>query len=129
MNRSQRWPSIVFRSVGFSAVFWLLFNGATTGAAQHESDHFRPPAVPLIVSNPYLSIWSPADHLTDATTQHWTKHEHPLMSLIRIDGKSYRLMGTEPKDVPAMKQVGLQVLPTPASTTSTTDTYTSRSPS
>ena len=50
--------------------------------------------------------------LTDDRTRHWTRHDHPLVSLIRIDGKSYRLMGDEPKDVPAMKQVGLQVLPT-----------------
>ena len=32
--------------------------------------------------------------------------------MIRIDGKAYRLMGDEPKDVPALPQVGLLVLPT-----------------
>jgi hypothetical protein len=72
----------------------------------------RPPAVPLVTSDPYLSIWSEADRLTDDNTRHWTHSEHPLASLIRVDGKTCRLMGKEPSDVPAMPQVGLQVLPT-----------------
>ncbi len=73
---------------------------------------FRPPAVPLVTADPYLSIWSEADRLTDDVTRHWTHREHPLVSLIGIDKKVYRLMGNEPKDVPAMPQVGLQVTPT-----------------
>jgi hypothetical protein len=73
---------------------------------------FRPPAVPLVTSDPYLSIWSEANRLTDDNTRHWTHSEHPLVSLIRVDGKAFRLMGKEPPGVPAMPQVGLQVLPT-----------------
>jgi hypothetical protein len=66
----------------------------------------------LVTNDPYLSIWSEADRLTDDVTRHWTHHEHPLVSLIRIDGKAYRLMGNDPKDLPPLPQVGLQVLPT-----------------
>lgn len=72
----------------------------------------RPPAIPLVTFNPYLSIWSEADHLTDKNTQHWTHRDHSLASLIRIDGKTYRLMGAEPTGVPAFTQVSAQVLPT-----------------
>jgi Domain of unknown function (DUF4965)/Domain of unknown function (DUF5127)/Domain of unknown function (DUF1793)/Domain of unknown function (DUF4964) len=76
-----------------------------------SAETFRPPAVPLVTFNPYLSIWSEADHLTDKNTQHWTHREHSLASLIRIDGKAYRLMGAEPANVPAFTQVSLQVTP------------------
>lgn len=73
---------------------------------------FRPPAVPLVTSDPYLSVWSFSDKLNESVTKHWTRADHSLVSLIRIDGSAYRLMGAEPADVPAMPQTGLQVLPT-----------------
>ncbi|MGO9113878.1 MAG: glutaminase domain-containing protein [Thermoguttaceae bacterium] len=73
---------------------------------------FRPPAVPLVTYNPFLSIWCEADRLNDATTKHWTHQDHSLVSLIRIDGKTYRLMGAEPKNAPAFAQKSVEVLPT-----------------
>ncbi len=80
-------------------------------SANAQKPQFRPPAVPLVVFSPYLSIWSMADKLTDDTTRHWTHHPHPLLSLIRVDGEALRLMGNAPKSIPAMPQTGLQVTP------------------
>ena len=85
---------------------------ATLQAASAPAADFRPPAVPLVTHNPFLSIWSESDHLNDSTTKHWTRRDHSLVSLIRIDGKAFRLMGAEPKNVPPLEQKSVEVLPT-----------------
>ena len=72
----------------------------------------RPPSVPLVAHDPYFSIWSPADQPTFADTTHWTGKRHRLNSKVTIDGKTFRVLGTEPTDTPAMQQKSLEVLPT-----------------
>ena len=92
--------------------FFVLLAVAVIGVRQASAQSFRPPSVPLVTFDPYLSIWSAADHLTDRPTQHWTAHPHSLVSLIRVDGAAFRLMGNDPESVPALPQTGLQVTPT-----------------
>ena len=65
----------------------------------------RPPSVPLITIDPFFSVWSPADQLTDVDTAHWTGYTNAILGTAEIDGKCYRFMGKERDGVPAMKQV------------------------
>jgi len=80
------------------------------GGARAET--FRPPSVPLVSVDPFFSVWAPADKLTDATTEHWSGQTQPMSALLRVDGKAYRLLGTEPADVPALSQTSCAVFPT-----------------
>ena len=92
--------------------FRILFAAASLVALTSFAQTFRPPAVPLVTFDPYLSIWSCADQLTDRNTRHWTKHEHSLVSLIRVDGQTFRLMGNDPAAVPPLPQTKLTITPT-----------------
>ena len=61
----------------------------------YASTDLRLPSVPLVVNDPYFSIWSPFDQLTDGSTRHWTDDEKPMLGLLRVDGKTYRFMGLQ----------------------------------
>jgi hypothetical protein len=86
--------------------------GGAASIARADEEPFRPPAVPLVTSDPYLSIWSAADRLSERNTTHWTGRPQSLLSAVRIDGKTFRLMGRDPSVAPALPQVDLRVMPT-----------------
>src|SRR3954452_4743057 len=90
----------------------LLEPGGASSAALAEPRELRPPAVPLVACDPYFSVWSFSDRLSDGNTRHWTGKKQSLSSMIRVDGKVYRLIGGEPKEVSALPQVSLRNLPT-----------------
>lgn len=84
---------------------WLAF-----AAALAES--LRPPAVPLVTHDPYFSIWSPADRLSDRDTTHWTGKPHPLRNALHVDGTLLRVIGEQPSNTPALPQSEVAVWPT-----------------
>ena len=63
----------------------------------------RPPSTPLITIDPYFSVWSSTDKLTDSATVHWTGYDNTINAYANIDGTLYRFMGVDPEG-PAMKQ-------------------------
>lgn len=74
-----------------------------------STEHFRPPATPLITHTPYFSIWCAADKLTDVWSTHWTGHIQAMCGMIRIDGTSLRFMGVQPAELPVFKQKNVSV--------------------
>ena len=60
-----------------------------------EREPFRPPAVPLIVSDPYLSMWSRTDNAFDSFPTHWTGATMPIVMMVRVDGKAFLLIGKD----------------------------------
>jgi hypothetical protein len=98
-----------FNLVGWRLCLFAAAASISTGSVRAQQ---RPPAVPLIAHNPYFSVWSMADHLTDQDTKHWTGSPQPIIGLARIDDETYRFMGAEPSGVPVMQQTSLVVTPT-----------------
>lgn len=72
-----------------------------------QTDYFTPyketalrmPSVPLLVNDPYFSFWSPYDRLTDGTTRHWDNQEKSMDGFLRVDGTTYRFMGTQKETI------------------------------
>lgn len=80
--------------------------------------NFRPVAVPLFVNDPYFSVWSCADHLTDDHTRHWTGHRQSMCGILTVDGEDFRFMGksnvtdTYVPEGKALEQINLEITPT-----------------
>ena len=72
----------------------------------------RPPSVPLVTHDPYFSIWSNANKLYSDATRHWTNRENNLNAQVRVDGETFRLMGTQPEESASLLQTNVLVLPT-----------------
>jgi Glutaminase A six helical-hairpin domain/Domain of unknown function (DUF5127)/Domain of unknown function (DUF4964) len=67
------------------------------------------PAVPLIVHDPYLSVWSMADRLTDDWPRHWTGATMGMAGLLRVDDKAFRWCGLAPREAAAAEQIRREV--------------------
>jgi hypothetical protein len=69
-------------------------------------------SVPLILNDPYFSIWSPYDHLNDGPTTHWSGNPSHLGGVVIVDGVSYRFLGAVEPGERKIPQVSLEVTAT-----------------
>jgi len=93
--------------------FFLINTIALSGIVpdlRAQPDRFRPPAIPLITCDPYFSVWSFTDRPTDDWSRHWTGAVNALCGMIRIDGRTFRLLGRAPQSVPAMASILCSVI-------------------
>lgn len=80
----------------------ILLTGVLAGCSSRTPDYFtkdlrnelRAPATPLVSIDPYTSVWSFSDQLNASSTKHWTGTAHPMVGILRVDGTTYRFMGT-----------------------------------
>ncbi len=54
----------------------------------------RAPAVPLVTHDPFFSLWSFADALTDDVTRHWDGARQYMFGLLAVDGRLFEFMGS-----------------------------------
>jgi hypothetical protein len=80
--------------------------------AQDAGATMRAPATPLVVHDPYFSVWSDRDRLTDGSTRHWTGVRQALNGLVRVDAKTYRYLGDADSDIPALTETHREITPT-----------------
>ncbi len=85
---------------------------ALTGMMNGQTLLSRPPAIPLIATDPYFSIWSFSDHPGNDYTRHWTGKTMSVCSMVRIDGAGYRLVGKNVESLPVLPLVSTALSPT-----------------
>ena len=66
----------------------------------------KAPAYPLIVHDPYFSIWSFTDKLNESVTKHWTSAEQSLLGIISVDGILYDFLGKPELSAEILKDSG-----------------------
>ena len=54
----------------------------------------RLPAIPLLASDPYLSIWMPADTMTQTDACHWSGPAKPIRGVLTVDGAAGSAAGS-----------------------------------
>ena len=72
--------------------------------------NFRPPAIPLITTDPFMQVWIRGNTSTAPNITHWTGQPKTTTGLLRVDGTTYRYLGNGTE--PPLAQRSVKVYPT-----------------
>ena len=72
--------------------------------------NFRPPAIPLITTDPFMQVWIRGNSSTAPNVTHWTGQPKKTTGLLLIDGTTYRYLGNGTE--PPLAQRSVKVYPT-----------------
>lgn len=71
----------------------LLLLAAAASCEADLAQSFRPPAIPLITTDPYMQTWLMADNSTADVVRHWDQTPKEMMGLLRVGSVTYRYLG------------------------------------
>ena len=113
---------VFFPAIAAAAVLSLALNAQTLAQTQNSAQAggtltpVRPPATPLIVRDPYVSTWQPANALPGTSPTFWAGRAKAITGLARIDGQPFVFLGNPLAAgkliAPSMTQTGLTVTAT-----------------
>ena len=101
-----------FSSLGLTLLPLILIGVSLATTVKASDEKLRPPSVPLVLHDPYFSIWSPSNEATGTDSVHWTGVKQALSSTVWIDNKQYRILGNALTAIPALIQTDLTITPT-----------------
>src|SRR5581483_5144275 len=105
----MRYVNCSAAALGLYAAVLAIFASQTIRA--QEPVTVRTPTTPLVLHDPYFSVWSFNDELTDGPTRHWTGSPQRMAGFIRVDGKTFRFLG-DYREISPLKQVSRTLWPT-----------------
>ncbi|MCM1110154.1 MAG: DUF4965 domain-containing protein [Clostridium sp.] len=90
----MNWRKNLFATMAMAAAAVSSMSAQTVADFEpYKEIDLRLPSVPLLVNNPFFSIWSNYDNLTDGPTRHWCEREKAIDGVLLVDGTAYRFMG------------------------------------
>eukprot|EP00049_Salpingoeca_infusionum_P004269 m.76478 g.76478 ORF g.76478 m.76478 type:complete len:796 (+) comp12486_c0_seq7:30-2417(+) len=95
------------------ALLCQMTPGIPITQSSDQGSAFRPPAIPLFTTDPYMQTWMRADTLTEDAVRHWDGVKREMQGLVRVDGETFSFLGNCTNIAPSS--------PGPVTTTENTD--------